>query len=99
MRAPSPSLIDDLKRRYGEPQRHYHTWEHIEALLGHYQTMVDQLNDPIATLWALYWHDAIYDPQAGDNEDKSADLLQDIDRKSTRLNSSHVKRSRMPSSA
>ena len=78
MRAPSPSLIDDLKRRYGEPQRHYHTWEHIEALLGHYQTMVDQLNDPIATLWALYWHDAIYDPQAGDNEDKSADLLQDM---------------------
>ena len=78
MCAPSPSLIDELKRRYGEPQRHYHTWDHIEALLGHYQTMVDRLNDPIATLWALYWHDAIYNPQAGDNEDKSADLLQDM---------------------
>ena len=78
MCAPSPSLIDELKRRYGEPQRHYHTWDHIEASLGHYQTMVDRLNDPIATLWALYWHDAIYNPQAGDNEDKSADLLQDM---------------------
>ena len=32
-------------------------------------------------------------------QDKPAKLSGDVDRKSTRLNSSHVKRSRMPSSA
>lgn len=72
---PGESLIAGLKARYGEPQRHYHTWSHIEALRTHYDHIQDQLNDPISVLWALYWHDAIYDPQANDNEDKSADLL------------------------
>ncbi|MEM7458974.1 MAG: hypothetical protein AAF331_05890 [Pseudomonadota bacterium] len=78
MTAPSALLIDDLKTRYSEPQRHYHSWDHIEALLGHYHQIVDRLNDPVAVLWALYWHDAIYDPQASDNEDKSADLLNEM---------------------
>lgn len=78
MTVPSAALIDDLKERYAEPQRHYHTWDHIEALLAHYHQIVDRLNDPVAVLWALYWHDAIYDPQAGDNEDRSADLLNEM---------------------
>jgi predicted metal-dependent HD superfamily phosphohydrolase len=75
MRVPSSEQLATLQERYGEAQRHYHTWQHIEALLGHFKTIADQLNDPDSILWALYWHDAIYDPQASDNEDKSADLL------------------------
>lgn len=68
-------MLNDLKRRYGEAQRHYHTWDHVDALLGHLSPLQDRLNDPSAVLWALYWHDAIYDPTASDNEDASADLL------------------------
>lgn len=75
---PSTEQLDELKRRYSEPQRHYHTWKHIEALLWHLDGISDQLNDSDAVLWALYWHDAIYDPQASDNEDKSADLLSEM---------------------
>lgn len=78
MTEPSDQHIRELRQRYSEPQRHYHTWQHVEALLGHYETIRDQLRDPTAVLWALYWHDAIYDPQASDNEDKSADLLAEM---------------------
>ena len=78
MLVPSAEHLDVLKRRYGEPQRHYHTWDHIEALLGHLDSVSDRLHDPDSVLWALYWHDAIYDPQASDNEDKSADLLNEM---------------------
>ncbi len=67
--------MDGLRARYGEPQRHYHTWAHIEALLGHYRRWVRYLNRPGPVLWALYWHDAVYDPQAKDNEEQSAQLL------------------------
>jgi predicted metal-dependent HD superfamily phosphohydrolase len=48
---------------------------HIEALLGHFETFAAQMHDPSRVLWALYWHDAIYDPMRGDNEALSADLL------------------------
>lgn len=75
MLEPSSSVLDSLKTRYGEPQRHYHTWDHIQALIRHFETIEDQLNNATAVRWAIYWHDAIYDPQAADNEDKSADLL------------------------
>jgi len=68
-------LLSGLKERYSEPQRHYHTWAHIEALYRHFEGLHDQFVEPELVLWSLYYHDAIYDPQAPDNEEQSADLL------------------------
>lgn len=73
--APPDSLLDGLKARYGEPKRHYHTWAHIEALLRHFEAGSVTLHRPKPVLWALYWHDAVYDPTRGDNEAVSATLL------------------------
>jgi predicted metal-dependent HD superfamily phosphohydrolase len=70
------ALKESLRKRHGEPQRHYHTWAHVEALLGHYRNWVRYLNRPGPVLWALYWHDAIYDPRSRDNEELSAQLLE-----------------------
>ncbi len=68
------SHLDGLKGRYSEPQRAYHTWAHIEHMLSLASEIKDQLNDPLAVLIAILWHDAIYDPQAKDNEEQSAEL-------------------------
>ncbi|WP_299616637.1 hypothetical protein [Pelagibius sp.] len=68
-------LMTDLRRRYGEPQRHYHTWAHVEALLRLFDDVRDRLSDPAAVEAALYYHDAVYDPRASDNEARSAALL------------------------
>jgi predicted metal-dependent HD superfamily phosphohydrolase len=70
------ALLDHLRERYAEPQRHYHTWDHVEALLAHYRKWVRYFQRPGPVLWALYWHDAIYDPHASDNEEQSAQLLE-----------------------
>ncbi|WP_370235680.1 MULTISPECIES: HD domain-containing protein [Henriciella] len=70
-------LIEGLKVRYGEPQRHYHTWDHIDALKRHFDDFADEWHRPEPVLWALYWHDAIYDPTRGDNEELSAQLLEE----------------------
>ncbi len=71
-----PGLLDALKARYGEPQRHYHTWAHIESLLANFRRWESHFHRPEPVLWALYWHDAIYDPRASDNEEQSARLLE-----------------------
>lgn len=70
------ALISRLRGLYTEPQRHYHSWAHIEALLRHYRRWEAHLHRPVPVLWALYWHDGIYDPQAKDNEEQSARLLE-----------------------
>ncbi len=75
---PPEPLINDLKRRYAEPQRFYHTWAHIEALLALFETHKGMVRDPTRVLWAIYYHDAIYDPMAKDNEERSASLLRQV---------------------
>jgi predicted metal-dependent HD superfamily phosphohydrolase len=74
---PPPPLLASLRARYDEPQRAYHNWSHIEALLALYETHNGMLRDPTRVLWAIYWHDAVYDPAAHDNELRSAALMRE----------------------
>lgn len=69
------AVLSDLKGRYVEPQRHYHTWEHITALLGWFDLRATTLNDPDAVFLAILFHDAVYDPRGKDNETRSEMLL------------------------
>lgn len=72
-------VLADLRNRYAEPQRRYHTWAHIEALLGWFALRRDHLHDPVAVELAILFHDAVYDPARSDNEAQSARLLEDAD--------------------
>lgn len=72
-------VLADLRNRYAEPHRHYHTWAHIEAMLGWLALRRDHLHDPAAVELAILFHDAVYDPARPDNEAQSAQLLQDAD--------------------
>ena len=63
------SVGRELLERHREPQRHYHTVEHINAVLRHLATL--EAATP-ATELAAFFHDAIYDPTAADNEEQSA---------------------------
>ena len=70
-----------LQRRYAEPQRAYHTLEHISDCLAQFDYVSPQAICPDEVELALWLHDVIYDPQAADNEERSArwavDLLQE----------------------
>ena len=74
----------------------------IQAINSHAQLIVVTKTFPISDLEILY---ELGERNFGENRDqeaseKAAQLPKDvIDRKSTRLNSSHVSESRMPSSA
>lgn len=66
-----------LEARWAEPQRAYHGRAHLAhvlAVVGELRDAGEPVADPAAVVLAAWYHDAIYDPWAGDNEARSADL-------------------------
>lgn len=74
-------LLDNALKRelsvlYEGRDRHYHNLAHIEAMLalaGEYRKL---LGDPEAVEAAIWFHDAVYDSRAKDNEAQSAALAE-----------------------
>lgn len=76
------ALIDEpLKRElsalYRAGDRHYHGLAHIEALLALANEYRPGLADPQAVEAAIWFHDAVYDSRARDNETRSAELARE----------------------
>ncbi len=70
---PNDATFDALRTAYGEKHRHYHTGRHIDACLAHLDDCLAQAQRPREIELALWFHDAVYRPLAGDNERRSAD--------------------------
>lgn len=68
------SVFDDLITRYQEPSRIYHNIDHVAACLREFDTVNTDGDGRDMIEWALWFHDAIYDSRAKDNEARSADL-------------------------
>jgi predicted metal-dependent HD superfamily phosphohydrolase len=66
-----------LIRAYAEPWRHYHNLAHLAQVLEGVWRLRGRTNDSIAVELAAWFHDAVYDPRASDNEERSADLAAD----------------------
>ena len=68
-----PSLHGTLLACWREPHRHYHTEQHLRECLEQLDAARDDAERPAEVALALWFHDAIYDPQAVDNERRSAE--------------------------
>lgn len=62
-----------MLQSYSEPGRHYHTKEHIAAMLRQSDACAELLQDKTATDLAILYHDIVYDASRKDNEEASAD--------------------------
>lgn len=69
---PPADLQQRLLAAYAEPQRHYHTQQHLAECLAHFDAAWQQAQRPGEVAVALWFHDAIYDIKAKDNELRSA---------------------------
>lgn len=63
---------EKLTRAYAEPQRHYHSQQHIAECLTEFDGAKHLAQQPVAVELALWFHDAVYDPRAENNEEQSA---------------------------
>jgi predicted metal-dependent HD superfamily phosphohydrolase len=67
----------ELERRYREPHRHYHTNDHIRAVLGQADSLALEVGlsaeDRAVLTLAVCAHDVVYDTRPGDDERASAD--------------------------
>ena len=70
--------FDLLAAAYSAPDRHYHTLEHLAEMFKVVGRLVTITDDPGPLHLAVWFHDAIYDTRAKDNESRSADLAIDL---------------------
>lgn len=73
----SPATRAELSALYRAENRHYHGIAHIEALLNLLDEYRSAFTDPEAAEAVIWFHDAVYDSRAKDNEVRSADLARD----------------------
>lgn len=83
----SNEIFAGLVKSYGEPHRGYHTLEHIVSMLDEFEGVRTNVSDPIAILFAIWYHDKVYDtdtkdhPVIASNEMRSAyEAKRDIDK-------------------
>lgn len=70
---PPLGLYEQLLQAYSEPQRHYHTLQHLAECLQLQSESAHLAQRPAEIAIALWFHDAVYDVKAHDNEARSAD--------------------------
>lgn len=70
---PDFGLGQGLISAYSEPHRRYHGLGHLRFLFGEAERLANMLAEPDLVHFAIWFHDAIYDPAAKDNEARSAE--------------------------
>ena len=70
---PAPAwLLAALEQAWGEPLRHYHDRRHLGECLALWTRWRTHCERPGEVAVALWFHDAVYDPRADDNELRGA---------------------------
>jgi predicted metal-dependent HD superfamily phosphohydrolase len=65
-------LFAELVAAYSASERAYHNLAHVRSVLCGVEIQADRARDPAALRFAAWFHDAVYDPRAADNEERSA---------------------------
>ena len=70
--------FDVLVAAYSAPDRHYHNLEHLAEMLRVIDRLSATVEEPHALHLAVWFHDAVYDSRAKDNERRSGELAVDL---------------------
>lgn len=65
----------EVLKRYGEKHRHFHTFKHILDIVSRIRSMKIRASERDLLLMIALFHDIVYDPRRGDNEERSAEMF------------------------
>jgi predicted metal-dependent HD superfamily phosphohydrolase len=87
-------IINELRRYYDKPERHYHNWKHIVSMWRFLRTEMANMSvfDRQHLQLAILFHDAVYDPTRTDNELRSAVLVDYVLHDLLQVNVQYVKK-------
>jgi len=72
-RGDGEAVSDELSAQYATPPRAYHNLDHVARCLGEFEAARPLAQYPLEVELAIWFHDAVYDPRARDNEVRSAE--------------------------
>jgi predicted metal-dependent HD superfamily phosphohydrolase len=75
---PPVGLLVDLIARYAEPGRFYHTLQHLGECFAALDCALHLAERPSELELAIWFHDAIHDTRALDNEERSAAWVEEV---------------------
>lgn len=74
------TLVDELwkeiEQNYSSASRYYHTLKHLDNLIFQLTGIKDRIINWNVVLFSLFYHDVIYDALLGNNEERSALLME-----------------------
>ena len=75
-------LINDtlnlIRKCYNTSNRYYHNLDHIKNMLSEVKKFKTMINNYNSVLFAIWFHDVIYDAKKSDNEEKSSELAEEF---------------------
>lgn len=74
------SIFLQLQSAYAQKHRHYHTSRHIDECIATLDEVKHLAEHPAEVECALWFHDAIYEPMAKSNEERSANWAAEFGR-------------------
>lgn len=66
------AVLEGIVEAYGQPHRHYHSLDHVAALLALFDRHGEGVAEPDIVTLAILFHDIVYEPARNDNEAASA---------------------------
>lgn len=70
-------LWNEIEKAYSSKKRHYHNLSHLQNLLSQLAAVKKEIQNWDAIVFALFYHDVVYNVLKKDNEEKSAVLATD----------------------
>jgi predicted metal-dependent HD superfamily phosphohydrolase len=65
---------NEIEKNYSNPNRHYHNLTHLDNLAAELSPFKNRFSNWGVIVFAIVYHDIIYNTLKSDNEEKSADL-------------------------